>query len=457
MSLFHKAALLICALVGAGSLGAAGKPNVILILADDLAIGDLSLFNGGVCETPRLDALIGESVYFDRAYSGSPVCAPSRAALLTGRFPHRTGCVSLNQIKYPNLTRIYKDEITLGNLFKANGYATGLVGKWHSGNGKGYHPLDRGFDEFVGFNASVDIKSYFDYKLDVQGTYEEFSGEYLTDQLTRRAIDFLDKHKDHPFFLHLAHYAPHRPLSAPADTIAKYTAKGLGEKTAKVYAMVEILDKAIGDLIDELDRLEIRENTIILFASDNGPDPLVDERFNLDQRGTKYTVYEGGIHVPFLVNWKGTLEPGRRDEVVQFTDVFPTLTEICELKPVPNAKPLDGASFAGLLSPKYAPVSLPEHRFWQWNRTVPLYSHNAAVREGDWKLVRPFITKNIPTGESNEDPVLYHLGQDPDEGRDVGPYNPHIRDRLGALLEEWTKDVEADRRRNREAPTKIAP
>ncbi|MAS95831.1 MAG: arylsulfatase [Verrucomicrobiales bacterium] len=437
-------------------LAAQEKPNVILILADDLAIGDLSLFNDDLCETPHIDALIEDSVYFNRAYSGSPVCAPSRAALLTGRSPHRTGVVSLNQIKYPGLTRLYKDEVTLANLFQENGYATGLVGKWHSGNGEGYHPLDRGFEHFEGFNASVDIKTYFEYKLDLQGDYQDFSGEYLTDSLTRRAIAYVNEHKSEPFFLHLAHYAPHRPLSAPDEMIAKYTAKGVEEKIAKVYAMVDILDKGIGELMTELDRLKLREKTIVIFSSDNGPDPIPGERFNLDMRGMKYEVYEGGIHVPFLVNWKGTLSPAKHDEIIQFIDVFPTLMEICSINPVPETRPLDGASFAGLLSEKYAPVSLPEQRFWQWNRTVPMYSHNAAIREGDWKLVRPFVTRNVPQGESQEAPILYHLGQDPAEDRDVGEFNPNIRDRLNARLEEWTNEIESDRRRNPDTPTAIS-
>lgn len=209
------ALLAVCCVSTPGLAKDAKRPNVIFILADDLAIGDLSCFNNHLSETPRLDRLLAESIYFERAYSGAPVCAPSRAALLTGRYPHRTGSVTLNQQKFPELTRLHLDEVTIADRFSACGYATGLVGKWHSGLGAKYHPLKRGFDEYVGFNDATDVKSYFKYRLDIQGQYHDFHGPYLTEELTRRAVDFVKRHRDEPFFLFLAHYAPHRPLSAP--------------------------------------------------------------------------------------------------------------------------------------------------------------------------------------------------------------------------------------------------
>jgi len=424
---------------------AAERPNVILILADDLAIGDLSCFNGGLSRTPRLDRLLEESVYFDRAYSGSPVCAPSRAALLTGRYPHRTGSVTLNQQKFPHLTRLHLDETTIADRFKASGYATGLIGKWHSGPGADYHPLKRGFNEYAGFNDATDVKTYFKYRLDIQGEYQEFDGPYLTDELTRRAVDFVQRHQSEPFFLHLAHYAPHRPLSAPQEIINRYLQQELPEKTAKVYAMVEVLDAGIGVLLDELDRLRLAENTVVIFASDNGPDPLVGDRFNGDNRGTKYMINEGGIHVPLMVRWKSKLTSIRRNEVVHFTDLVPTLIEICNLRSPGTDKPLDGRSIAGLLSDAYAASQLPTHRFWQWNRGTPIYSHNAAIREGDWKLVRPYVTRNIPHGESTAEARLYDLKTDPNESVDLADRQSALRDRLLNKLEHWSNEVERDR------------
>lgn len=431
---------------------AAERPNVILILADDMAIGDLSIFNDGLSRTPRLDALVQESVYFKNAYSGSPVCAPSRATLFTGRYPHRTGSVTLNQIKYPELTRLHLDETTIADRFSSEGYATGLVGKWHSGPGAAYHPLKRGFDEYIGFNDSLDIETYYDYQLDVQGTYQPFEGPNLTDVFTEHAIKFVRKHQDDPFFLHLAHYAPHRPLSAPQDLIDHYLSKGLPEKTATIYAMVEVMDRGIGRLLDELDTLKLTENTLVFFASDNGPDPQVGARFNGKNRGAKYRITEGGIHVPLMMRWSGKFKPTHRNELVHFADVVPTLMEICDLKPLANGKPLDGASFAGLLSENYPTTQSPELHFWQWNRKTPQYSHNAAVRSSEWKLVRPFVTSGIPKTSSVIPPRLYHLASDPGEEKDLSADNPELRDYLTKELTRWSTEVERDRLRSQPAP-----
>lgn len=421
------------------------KPNVILIVADDMGVGDISAFNEGLSETPKLDKLIDESVYFNQAYAGSPVCAPSRAALLTGRYPHRTGSVTLSQRNFPDLTRIKKDELLISEIYKNNGYATGLIGKWHSGVGEGYHPLERGFHEFLGFNIGTDIPNYFEYQLDINGEYQSFSGEYLTDVLTRRAIDFVRRHKNNPFFLHLAHYAPHRPLSAPEEAIEKYFERGFDENIATIYAMIEIMDRGIGELVDELNELGIREDTIIIFTSDNGPDPLVGERFNLDSRGAKYYVYEGGIHVPFFVSWHGVISPAKRDEIIHFTDVFPTLIDICELETPDSSKKIDGVSISGLLYGETKKVRIPDHRFWQWNRGVPYYSHNAAIREGDWKLVKPFVTTAIPDSQSKLDPILFNLEKDPQEKIDYSDKYPEIYNRLRVFLRQWSREVEFDR------------
>jgi len=443
-----RACAVVAFCVALGLAHGADRPNVILILADDLAFGDLSARNGGRSRTPRLDQLLQESVSFRQAYAGSPVCAPSRAALMTGRSPHRTGSVTLNQRKFPELTRLRLDETTIADRFSANGYTTGLVGKWHSGPGEAYHPRNRGFDEFVGFHDSWDIQTYFQYRLEIAGESREFEdGQYLTDVFTEHAIDFVRRHREEPFFLHLCHYAPHRPLSAPEEVIARYRAEGIAEKTAKVYAMIEIMDAGIGRLVDELDALGLAEQTLVIFTSDNGPDPLVGDRFNDGLRGTKYQVHEGGIRVPFLVRWKGTLERARRGEGIHFTDVVPTLVELCGLQAPPQGKPRDGASFAGLLSPRFESSELPARRYWQWNRAEPVYSHNAAVREGDWKLVRPFVTRGIPGGKSAREPRLYDLTRDPAESRDVADQHPELVERLVRELDRWCEEVETDRLR----------
>lgn len=417
-------------------------PNVILILADDMCPGDLSSLNGGISKTPNLDRLKEESLWFSKAYSASPVCAPARAALLTGRYPHRTGVVTLNMEKYPELTSLRLDEVTMAERFRASGYATGLIGKWHLGDREEYHPLERGFDEFEGFIGHLYVPKYSNFKLDIQRETQKFPGRYLTTDLSERAVKFVRRHQEKPFFLHLAHYAPHRPLDAPEERIQPYLDAGLDQDTATVYAMIEIMDEGIGQLLAELNTLGIQEKTLVIFASDNGADSLVTQRENLDLRGSKYEVHEGGIRVPFMMHWPGRVTPGESETLIHFTDVLPTLMELCELKPV-ESPTIDGRSFAALLTGNAA--ELPARRFWQWNRWEPLYSHNAAMREDRWKLVRPFVTKNMPEGESDQAPVLFDLETDPAETKDLSKTYPERYDEMRKALEAWCQEVEKDR------------
>ena len=426
--------------------GSRDRPNVILILADDLALGDLASRNGGVSRTPNLDRLAAGSVRFRQAYSASCVCAPARAAMLTGRYPHRTGVVTLNMNRYPKLTRLRPDETTIADVLKANGYVTGLVGKWHCGHGEECHPLNRGFDEFEGFSGSQDL-SYFRYSLDVNGKSIQVDDDYLTDDLSRRAIQFVRRHRDRPFFLHLAHYAPHRPLDAPAELVKFYRDKGLGESTATIYAMIEVMDRGIGELLGELDRLELASRTLVIFASDNGPDPVTGTRFNGDLRGTKYEIYEGGIRVPLFFRWAGRLKPGDRDQTVHFIDLFPTILDVCNAEYEP-ALPIDGISLRDILFGNSEQLSRPV--YWQWNRGKPNYTHNAAVRQGCWKLVRPFVTRKSNPDDSRQAPVLFDLSTDGSEKVDVSTRHP---DRYSAMLRElnrWSREVERDRTRARE-------
>jgi len=419
----------------------ARRPNVILILADDLAPGDLASGDGKPTRTPNLDALAKNSATFSQAYSGSCVCAPARAALLTGRYPHRTGVVTLNMNNYPKLTRIRSDETTIADVLKKAGYATGLIGKWHCGRGEGYHPLDRGFDVFEGFDGSDDV-GYFQYRFSEQRNVSTVKDQYLTDDLTRRAIGFVRRHKEEPFFLHLAHYAPHRPLEAPPEIVAKYRKQGFNESVATIYAMIEVMDQGIGDLLAELDKLKLADDTIVIFASDNGPDPLTGERFNHDLRGTKYQVNEGGIRVPLFVRWPGNFKPGRRDQVVSFVDLMPTILDVCDVES-PTKNQLDGESFTGVL--KDASTKFSPRRFWQWNRGVPNYTHNAAVREGQFKLVRPFVTRGGKLTDSSLPTELYDLKSDPSESNNVSDDHPEVVRRLSQKLQQWSENVEKDR------------
>lgn len=435
------------------------QPNMILIMADDMGYGDLSAVNGGKSRTPRLDHLMEQSVVFGQAYSASPVCAPARASLLTGRYPHRTGVIGLNSNK--GVTELLPDEVTLANLFQDAGYATGLIGKWHSGALDYNHPTRRGFGSFEGFTGGANIPSYFYFRLDLHGDHIEadggqaFRNVYLTDELSKRAIQFVRRNRDEPFFLKLSHYAPHRPLDAPEEKIQPYLAAGLHRDTATVYAMLEVMDQGIGDLLDVLDELSLAQRTLVIFTSDNGPDPMVRTRFNAGLSGTKYYVHEGGIRVPFFIRWPGVLEPGRTERLLHFIDLFPTLASAANLEK-PSGVALDGVDLWGWLTGKKEEAEMP-NRFWQWNRpnrpSYTAYSHNAAMRAGDWKLVRPYgVSGDSPWGiwrrfdaPSSRSPLLFNLRDDPNETTNLAARYPERTEEMLRELAAWSESVEAER------------
>lgn len=424
----------------AGSAVASDPPNIILILADDMALGDFASANGGMSTTPNLDRLASQSVRFDQAYSASCVCAPARAALLTGRYPHRTGVVTLNMNRYPALTRLRHDESTIAEVLGDHGYATGLIGKWHCGSGEENSPLRHGFDEFEGFSGSQNL-SYFKYTLQLNDQSRDVDDQYLTEDLSQRAIQFVQRHRDEPFLLHLAHYAPHRPLEAPAELVRSYRDKGLNESTATIYAMIEVMDRGIGELLSELQRLKLDDRTVVIFASDNGPDPVTGPRFNQDLKGMKYEVYEGGIRVPLMIRWPGTLRPARVSQLVHFVDLFPTILDLCGIA-IDSSQRIDGVTIRPLLSGQ---SGQPATRFWQWNRGRPNYTHNATMRDGPWKLVRPYVTREANPEDSNEPPTLFNLADDPTESHDLSEDEVDRTARMNEALEEWCRTVERDR------------
>lgn len=453
------------------------KPNVLLIIADDMCYGDLSIANGGTSCTPALDRLAGESVRMTQAYSASCVCAPARAALMTGRYPHRTGVVDLND--FHGLNRLSSPEMTLGDLFAANGYCTGLVGKWHLGYMAACHPNRRGFREFHGFLGGSG--TYWNWRLDHNGATEHADGRYLSVALTDYALDFVDGAAagSDPFFLYLGHYAPHRPLEAEPERLQKYLDRpGLTPGQAHVYAMIESMDVGIGRVLDRLAELGVLDDTIVIFTSDNGPDPVSDGalspvRPNVGLLGTKYQVYEGGIRVPFLARWPHGLPTGAiRHEMIHFTDVMPTLMSLCGLSR-PDGPPLDGVSRAAALRGE------PEqygHRFWQWNRYYPIARCNAAMRDGAWKLVYPEIegTRHMVKGGADlvgkmrnegsdaiertpppERPVgptrgaeLYDLDADPSESSNLAAVHPGRLKTMQGELDRWFEGVMAECERN---------
>jgi arylsulfatase A-like enzyme len=456
-------------------------PNIVLIVADDLGYGDLGCFGNSHVQTPVLDRLASEGLRLTQHYSGSAVCAPARAALLSGRYPHRTGAI--DTLEGRGLDRLATREVTLADRLRLAGYATGLVGKWHLGAlDPRYHPNRRGFQEFCGFRGGwID---YYRYRLDRNGTVAPGDGRYATDVFTEEAVAFVERHRREPFFLHVAYNAPHFPLQCPEEDVQPFASTGrFTPAVSAIYGMNRRMDAGVGRILEALDRHGLREGTLVLFSSDNGPQfggqgEASTVRHNGDLQGSKGTVFEGGIRVPAILRWPDGLPDagGRVSHLVHFTDWLPTLLAVAGVDPAggPAAGALDGRDALPLLRGEERGDQPP--RFWQWNRYTPVGEGNAAVREGEWKLVRPRIPEAMrvapedlavdralkevpcPVTEISRGPepertlsppapsLLYHLGDDPYERHDLAPQEPQRVRRLESLLEGWFAEVEQERR-----------
>lgn len=457
--------------------GDRGRPNVLLILADDMGYGDFGAFNEGRSSTPTLDALMGEGVTFTQHYASSPVCNPSRASLLTGRYAHRTG--SIDTLDWRGLDRLALREVTLADAFNAAGYATGLVGKWHLGAfDPRYHPNARGFDEFVGFRGGW--SPYYKWTIEFDGGMKKGDGRYLTDVFTEAAVGFIERHKNKPFFLHLTYNAPHVPLEAPEEEVAPFAETGRFTTGVSIlYGMLRRMDTGVRRVLDTLKRLGLEDNTIVLFTSDNGPEfsgrgDMSIVRFNRGFHGWKQYVYEGGVRVPMIVRWPAGLDQGReRSEMVHFTDWFPTILSMAGVGSPKGAPSLDGQDILPLMRGESWKVQT--RRFWQWNRLAPHGACNAAMRDGPWKLVRPEIKecmcypaeenkwnrmmrdnpeavtdilrtplppRDIPSAPPAE---LYNIDEDPLEQNDLAGKHPERVHRMKRELETWFEEVETER------------
>jgi arylsulfatase A-like enzyme len=406
-------------------------PNIVLIVADDLGWGDVGFQGRSDWPTPHLDRLARQGLVLSRCYCAAVVCAPSRAALLTGKYTIHNG-VTANDDDLP------RSETTLAEALKPLGYATALVGKWHHGKPRPgetdyVHPLEQGFDEFFGYTNARHAWEHFPKQLWDGRQMRPVSG-YAATLLTDRSIEFVRRHRQQPFFLYLAHIIPHFHIEAPAEDVARFAGK-FAEKdparpaNATYAAMIWRLDQEIGRLLQVLDELELADKTIVVFTSDHGATFEAGNRgasnyhdSNRPFRGHKRTLWEGGIRVPGLVRWPGRIPAGKVfAEPVHHVDLVPTLVAAAGGKPDP------AWNLAGIdLLPYWSGQErLPERTlFWEWRAEG--YWQLAAMR-GRYKLVQ--------TG--NNRPELFDLLADPAERRPIQAEHPETAQQLERELRAW--------------------
>ena len=445
------------------------KPNIIYILADDLGYGDLSCYGQTQFETPNIDKLAASGMRFTQHYSGSTVCAPSRSALMTGLHTGHTPIRGNRELKpKEGQLPIPGHFETLPEVLKKAGYATGAFGKWGLGySGSEGDPTNQGFDEFYGYNCQRMAHRYYPPYLWDNQEKDSLAGNdwtntvtYAPDKIHERAMNFIKKNKDQPFFAYIPLVQPHAELIAPNDSImAKFLGKyeepkvkptkstgnyGPGIEISKyafqenpkaVYAaMIYRIDVYIGQIMAQLETLRIAENTIIIFTSDNGPhyegghDPEANFNSNGQYRGHKRDMYEGGIRVPLIVNWQGKIQPGSEsDHISAFWDMLPTFADIIGA-PIPPET--DGISMKNELLGQ----SQKQHEYLYWE--INLRGGRQGIRQGKWKGV----LYNIQKGNTQIE--LYDLETDPSESKDLAAQFPEKASELTLLLKEARVDSE---------------
>jgi arylsulfatase A-like enzyme len=427
-------------------------PNIVFILADDLGYTDVACYGSKFYETPSIDRLAAEGVRFTNGYTCGSNCQPTRAALMSGQYGPRTGVYTVGNIDrfdwqsrplrpVDNVTALPLDKITVADTLKKAGYATGMFGKWHLGKDK-QHPSQRGFDEAIESSGV-----HFDFKTNPKTDYPP--EQYLADFLTDHAVDFIERHKDQPFFLYLPHYAVHSPHQAKKELIAKFKDKpGVrGHKDPAYAAMIASVDESVGRIMATLDKLGLAENTLVIFSSDNGgvggyqraglsKEGITD---NAPLKGGKGMFYEGGVRVPYIFRWKGKIAAGQTNTTpIISVDLHPSLAELAGAS-LPKDYPIDGVSYASLLTGDKKALDR-EALYWhfpgylgagpdEW-RTKPAGS----VRAGDWKLLEFF-----EDGKKE----LYNLKDDVAEADDLAADNPDKVKELHEKMLAWREQVGA--------------
>ena len=395
------------------------RPNVILVMTDDQGWGDVRSHGNDKVDTPVLDKLAADGARFERFFV-SPLCAPTRASLLTGRYYLRTGTHGVTR-GYENMR---SEEVTIAEALKQAGYATGCFGKWHNGAHYPYNPNGQGFDEFFGFCCGH-WNNYFDTTLKHNGQLVKTKG-YITDILTDAAIEFIEENKEQPFFCYVPYNAPHSPFQVPDRYFDKYKKRGLDDKLACIYGMCENIDDNIGRILKRLDELKLSNNTIVLFLTDNGPN---SERYNGGMKGRKGSVHEGGVRVPLFIRWPGHIKPGSNvTQIAADIDIFATIIELCGV-PMRDTLPQDGVSLVPLLKGQTA--SWPDRMIFTFRCPGGRISRiTGAVRTQRWRAVK--------TGKRWE---LYDMVGDPGQKNNVAKKHPEIVKKLSTAFEVAAADV----------------
>jgi arylsulfatase A len=420
------------------------QPNIIFIMIDDLGYGDLGCYGSAVNETPNIDRLAKEGILFTDYHSNGPMCSPTRAALMTGMYQHRFGQKFESAIsgKKDYDDGLPLEVVTVAEVLKKTGYATGMYGKWHLGYHPPFLPANQGFDDFIGL-GSGDGDHYT--HIDRSGRKDWWHNNslkmeqgYSTDLITNHSIDFIKKHKNQPFFLYVAHLSIHFPWQGPDDPPHRvegtdYSNDKWGiipnpnDVSPHVKAMIESVDRGVGKIIDTLKNLDIERNTLVIFTSDNGGYiHYGDTHFNISSngplRGQKTEVYEGGHRVPFIAYWPGYIQAGSKsDELVMTMDMFATFMELAQAE-LANDLQLDGLS---IVSHLFDHKTLPERSVcWKMD-------DEKAIRKGNWKLCMI----------GNNDPELFDLSIDIGETNNLAPDKPELVRQLTDEYKKWEDDV----------------
>ncbi len=440
-------------------------PNIIYILADDLGYGDLSCLGQTKFSTPNIDKLAAEGMLFTQHYSGSTVCAPSRSTLMTGLHTGNTPIRGNKEIKPEGQHPMPAEFVTVAEILKESGYATGAFGKWGLGYpGSEGDPINQGFDTFYGYNCQRIGHNYYPFhmwdneqKVMLSGNEEDKEEAYGPDLIHEKTLEFIEKNKDQPFFAYVPSIIPHAELKVPENYMAKFRGQlepeknykgcdigcksykngGYGsqpESHAAFAGMITLLDEQVGEILAKVKELGLDDNTIIMFTSDNGPhkeggaDP---DYFNSNSiyKGYKRDLYEGGIRVPLIARWPGKIKPGTKsDHISAFWDLLPTLTDIAGLD---SPQQIDGISFL----PTLMNLEQPEHDYLYWE--FHERGGRRAIRKDNWKVILYDVKTDNPKPAE-----LYDLAKDPSEETNIASEHPEIIEEALVLMAKRTKSPE---------------